>query len=359
MTMRREEALELATKLHTEAIVFDHVTSLVESPFPRGIQDHLAGGVTVVGQTASAGADSSAAQSLARISTILKRINRLPDQAMLVESVADMHRAKQQGKLGVMLHFQTCSPFERDLGLIEVFYRIGVRVALLTYNIQNYVSDGIAETGNAGLSKFGRRVIEDMNRVGMVVDGSHSGEKATFQAMEISSAPVIFSHSNCKAVYNHMRNITDDQIRACAQTGGVIGMIGLPYFTAPGRDPKIEDIVKHAVHIAELVGTDHIGLAMDYFDGIVPYATPEQEVARLTVQDSAGDLWSPGDIPVHPWSLAPGLETPAGMRDLTAALFQHGFSYEDCRKIVGGNFLRVFEQVWKPTSAATASRPDA
>lgn len=246
-----------------------------------------------------------------------------------------------------MLHFQTSSPFERDLDLVEVFYRLGVRVAQLTYNISNFVADGITEGRDAGLSKFGRQVIKEMNRVGMVIDGSHSGARATLQAMEPSEAPFIFSHSGCKAVYDHPRNITDDQIRACAATGGVIGVVGLPYFLSDSREATIEHLIRHVVHIAELVGTDHIGIGMDYWAGVLPYSTPEQQVARLTIQDAADDIWNPGDIPVHPWGFAPGIETPAGMRNVTAALLRYGFSYEEALKIMGGSFLRVFAQVWK------------
>jgi membrane dipeptidase len=341
---------EDAARLHREAIVIDHVTDLVLSLFPEGSRQHLAGGVTVVGQTASAGEAGGAEETFRKIAEILSLIRQAPELLTLIEQADDVHRAKADGKLGVMLHFQTCSPFERDLSLIEMFYRLGVRVALLTYNIQNYVADGITESSNAGLTRFGRRVIAEMNRVGMVVDCSHTGEKATLQAIELSDAPVIFSHSSCKAVYDHPRNITDEQIRACAASGGVVGVLGLPYFISESRTPTLDHVIRHIEHIAELVGTDHIGLGMDYWTGICPYSTPEQQVERLKRQEAAADLWNPGDIPVHPWSLARELVTPEGMPHLTAALLQRGFVPEDVRKILGANLLRVFSEVWKPVA---------
>ncbi len=347
-----DEIMELAARVHRDGIVIDHVTQFLETLFPTGVSQHRDGGVTVIGQTASVGAAGGAHETLTKIGLLLSRIRALPNELLLIESVDDIRQAKAEGKLGVMLHFQTCSPFERDLNLIEVFYRLGVRVALLAYNVGNYVAPGISESPGGGLTKFGRRVVQEMNRVGMVVDGSHTGERATFEAMELCNGPFIFSHSNCKAVYNHPRNITDEQIRACAQTGGVVGVVGLPYFTSASREPSIDDITRHVVHIAELVGTDHIGVGMDYWTGVVPYSTPEQEVARLEIQDAADDLWSPGDIPPHPWGFAPGLETPAGMRNLTAALLKNGFTYEEVRKIMGENFLRVYRQVWKPGGSA-------
>ena len=233
-----DEIMELAARVHRDGIVIDHVTQFLETLFPTGVSQHRDGGVTVIGQTASVGAAGGAHETLTKIGLLLSRIRALPNELLLIESVDDIRQAKAEGKLGVMLHFQTCSPFERDLNLIEVFYRLGVRVALLAYNVGNYVAPGISESPGGGLTKFGRRVVQEMNRVGMVVDGSHTGERATFEAMELCNGPFIFSHSNCKAVYNHPRNITDEQIRACAQTGGVVGVVGLPYFTSASRDAK-------------------------------------------------------------------------------------------------------------------------
>jgi membrane dipeptidase len=165
--------------------------------------------------------------------------------------------------------------------------------------------------------------------------------------MEITDSPFIFSHSGAKAVFDHPRNLTDEQIKKCAQTGGVVGIVGLPHFVGDLADPKLENLVRHAAHVAELVGVEHVGIGMDYFQLVSPYSTVEVQrsaYARLM----SGGLWGEGDIPPPPWQCAPGIETPAGMRNLTAAFLRHGFSYDETKGIMGENFLRVFRAVWKP-----------
>jgi membrane dipeptidase len=181
----------------------------------------------------------------------------------------------------------------------------------------------------------------------MVVDGSHTGIRSSLDAIEATDSPFIFSHSGARAVYDHPRNLTDEQIRACARTGGVIGVLGLSYFVGEPANPKLEDLVRHAAYIADLVGAEHVGIGMDYFRGVTPYSTPEEQQARYEGR-TAGGLWREDDIPAPPYRYAPEIETPAGMRNLTAALLRHGFSYVETRGIMGENFLRIFRSVWRP-----------
>ena len=145
-----------------------------------------------------------------------ERLRRRADELLLVTKAEDMERAKREGKLGIIFHFQGSSPVEKDLGLVEIFYRLGVRVMQLTYNVKDFVGDGCEETGNGGLSDFGKKLIREMNRVGMVVDLSHTGHRTTMEAMEVSQSPCVFSHSGCSAVFRSNRNIHDDQIKAVA-----------------------------------------------------------------------------------------------------------------------------------------------
>jgi membrane dipeptidase len=344
-----DTAMTDATRLHEESIVLDMVSPLFAQVFPRGVEDYRAGGVSAIGATVSdesTGIIHSAAQGFGAIAYMYDLIRRMPNELRLIESVDDFARAKQEGKLGVLLHFQTCSPFDQELRYVEIFYRLGVRAALLTYNIRNLVADGCTERTDAGLSSLGVRLVKEMNRVGMVVDGSHTGVRSSLDAIEVSDSPFIFSHSGARAVYDHPRNITDEQIRACARTGGVIGVLGLSYFVGKPANPKLEDLVRHAAYIAELVGVEHVGIGMDYFRGVTPYSTPEEQQARFESR-TVGGLWREDDIPAPPYRYAPEIETPVGMRNLTAALMRHGFSYEETRGIIGENFLRVFRSVWK------------
>jgi membrane dipeptidase len=344
------ESLDLANRLHDESIVLDLVCPLFNQVVPRGVADYRAGGFSAIGASVTNGVGASAAETFRAVRSIYGLIQSMPDEVRLVETSDDFARAKQEGRLGVLLHFQNCTAFE-GLVLVELFYRLGIRVAQLAYNVRNLVADGCTEDSDAGLSRYGTQLVRQMNRVGMVVDGTHTGIRSTLDAMEVTDSPFIFSHSGAKSVFDHVRNITDEQIRACARTGGVIGVVGLPYFLGDGDVPKLETLVRHMAYIAELVGAEHVGVGMDYHRTLTPYTTlEEQQVAHKN--RGLGGLWREGDIPAPPYRCASEIETPAGMRHLTAALLRHGFSYEETKGIMGENFVRVFQAVWKPVSTA-------
>jgi membrane dipeptidase len=163
--------------------------------------------------------------------------------------------------------------------------------------------------------------------------------------MEVSSAPVAFSHSNAKAVCASARNLADDQIRAVAAMGGVIGMNGFPAFVAPVERPTIDHLIAHVDHIAGLVGPRHIGLGLDYYEGMASVASLEQAQAAYRLLVDSG-TWQPDNYPPPPWHYPQGIEEPSGLPRLTEALVARGYKDEDIVGILGGNFLRVFRQVW-------------
>jgi membrane dipeptidase len=345
--------MEDAARLHEESIVLDMVSPLFMLEFPVSAEEYRAGGVSAIGATVGTPTTALAHNAMEGFSSVAHMydlIRRMPDRLRLIETVDDFARARQEDKLGIVFHFQTCSPFEQELRYVEIFYRLGVRAALLTYNTRNLVADGCTERTDSGLSRLGVRLVKEMNRVGMVVDGTHTGIRSSLDAIEVTDSPFIFSHSGAKAVYDHPRNITDEQIKACARTGGVIGVVGLSYFVGDAGDPKIENLVRHIAYIAELVGAEHVGIGMDYTTGIRPSSTLEEQQAGYE-RVRAGGLWGESDFPPPPWRMPPEIETPAGMRHLTAALLRHGFSYEETKGIMGQNFLRVFRAVWKPVEA--------
>jgi membrane dipeptidase len=341
--------LARAKRLHAETTVVDLVSPLFFQAFTRAVDEYPAGGVAIIGASVDLGADEQggAAEAFRYIALNHEYISRAGDKAMLVESVADMRRAKERGRLGVLLHFQNSTPFERSLGYVELFHRLGIRVAGLTYNIRNAVGDGCIEPADGGLSRFGRRLVKEMGRVGIQVDGSHTRIRTTLQAMEVCEGPFIFSHNGCKAVYDHPRNITDEQIKACAASGGVMGILVLPYFLSASREPKLEDVVRHILHALELVGPDHVALGMDYFTGMLPYITAEQQAAQRWETSSADLLWERAHRPDGPWAIAPEIQTPAGLHSLTAALLDRGVAEADLRKFLGGNWIRVLGTTWR------------
>ena len=251
---------------------------------------------------------------------------------VLAESVSDIRRAKTESKLAVGFHFQGTNPFGGDVNMVEVFYRLGVRHALLAYNEKNAVGDGCHERTDAGLSRYGIRLIAEMNRVGMIVDCTHTGYRTAMEAMELSTSPVIFSHSNAHAIWPHDRNLRDDQIKACAAKGGVIGINGVGLFLG-NNDASPANFIRHIDHIAGLVGPRHIALGLD----LVYYM--DSMLARWRANPGR----YPEGYPEPPWYFF----APEDLPRLVDGLLQRGYADDDVVGILGENFLRVAETVWR------------
>jgi len=182
------------------------------------------------------------------------------DKFVLVDTSEDVVTAKKSERPAISLHFQGTGPIESTIGTIELYYALGVRQMLLATNLKNLVGDGCKERTDCGLSRFGVMVVEEMNRVGMLVDGSHSGNRTTLEACEVSTDPFIFSHSNPQALFDHPRNISDEQIKAAAGTGGVIGINRVGVFLGK-NDSTTETILRHIDYVVQLVGAEHVGVA--------------------------------------------------------------------------------------------------
>jgi membrane dipeptidase len=215
----------------------------------------------------------------------------------------------------------------------------------LTYNIANRVGDGCEEPGNAGLTRFGRDLVIRLNENRIIVDGSHTGVRTTLEAIEASTRPFVFSHANAHAVHPCPRNITDDQIRAAAATGGLIGINGFPAFVGRAREPTIADFLRHLDHVVKLVGIDHAALGIDYYEGMHPVADA-REAERMYRDQLAQRRWSADVYPPPPHHYPAGMETPRTLPALTAALLAHGYSIAETRKVLGENWLRVMRSVW-------------
>ena len=252
-----------------------------------------------------------------------------PDEYILALTVEDILKAKQDGRLAIAFDLEGSEPLLRNVNLVSFYYDLGVRQMLLAYNRDNRASGGCLE-GHIGLTDFGREVIREMNRVGMVVDVSHMGYRATMEAFEISSAPVIFSHSNPAVLREHARNITDEQIKACAQTGGVIGINGIGDFLG-GTSSEL--VVNNIEYVMSLVGPEHVGLGLDY-------VIDKQELIEYL--HAHPDIF-PQDRISHFLSFV----EPEQIPECTEILYQKGYDEQIIRAILGGNFLRVAREVWK------------
>ena len=255
---------ERAAALHADAVVCDMTLPWMpgyenqDTTLPR----YAASGASFV--SLSVGHDRfNLAATLHHIADVKATLRRQADSIVFVKTVEDILRAKNEGKLAVGFNSQGTEGLEGDKNLIEVFYDLGVRHMLFAYNQKNRAADGCHERTDCGLSRYGIKLVEEMNRVGMIVDLSHTGYKSTMDAIEVSEAPVIFSHSNAYALQAHPRNIRDDQIEGCARKGGVIGINGLGFFLG-NNDISTENVLRHVDYIAQLVGPEHVGIGLDF-----------------------------------------------------------------------------------------------
>ncbi len=272
--------------------------------------------------------------ALANLAKCYAVVAKNPSKYRLVYGVQDIDAARAAGQLGITFNFQGSNVLGNDTGSIEIFYRLGVRHMLFAYNQRSLVGDGCGEPTNTGLSRYGKSVIREMNRVGMIVDGSHCGHRTSMEAMELSTAPCIFSHCNAWSVVPHYRNIKDDQIRKCAETGGVVGINGLGEFL-DDMEASSESMFRHLDYIANLVGAKHVGIGLDYVKDVAGF--------WKSVEDTP-DIWPDNQG-------KPNRHTkfgqPEQIVELVELMCRAGYADDDIRGILGGNFYRVCQQVWK------------
>lgn len=260
------------------------------------------------------------------------------DQFILVEAVEDVLRAKREGKLAIGFNFQGTESIGRDINLVEVYRKLGVRQMLLAYNQGNAVGSGCHERVDGGLTRFGIELIEEMNRVGVLVDVSHTGYRTTMDVFDVAQGPVIFSHSNPVGLFDHGRNIRDEQIKACAKSGGVVGINGCGQFIV-GEDPSTERLLDMIDYHAKIVGgPEHVGVGLDYiYDA--PGWLREGVLTPINRSRYPADLGYDADLDVE-------FATPDQLPYLTEGLLKRGYSESDVRGILGENWLRVARQVW-------------
>lgn len=245
---------------------------------------------------------------------------------LLVDNYSKVVAAKRKKRIAIIYFLQGLPPLEGELFYLKIFYKLGVRIIQLTYNERNDIGDGCLEKSNGKLSNFGTEVVKELNRLGILIDLTHLGENSFYHVLEISNSPVVVSHSNCRTICNHIRNLSDEQILAIAQAGGVIGINAFPYHVKE-KNPTVKNVIDHIDHIVNLVGSDHAGLGLD-----LSYYTNDIE--------KYPDLYMP------PPDKVKGLETPSGIPNIIKELIRRGYLKEDIMKILGGNFLRVYKLVF-------------
>jgi membrane dipeptidase len=288
-------------------------------------------GVSVMSVNVGFG-DDSVEQHIKMLAQLRRWVGARSADYLLVHTVADVERARREGKLGVCFDIEGAGAIGCQPSLIQLYYELGVRWMLLSYN-RNSACGGGCHDDDHGLTPYGREVVAEMARVGMVTCASHAGPVTARAIIDLSPNPVIFSHSNPRALYDHPRNISDAVIRACAARGGVVCINGIGAFLG---DPQARpaSVARHIDYVAQLVGPQHVGLGLDY--------VYDQE--ELSGYLSAMKAAFPDDAG---YSGEFRMMAPEGLVEVVAALQERGYGTDALDAILGGNLLRIAQAVWK------------
>jgi membrane dipeptidase len=311
----------------------------------RDLASIAASGLTAINFTiVGPGADFEAAVRAVAFVEAAAEAN--PERLRIVRRHADIAKAKEEGRLGLMLGFQTTEMLGEDLSRIDVFRRLGVRIMQLTYNDRNLFGDGCLEPGNAGLSRLGREAVARMNSAGVAVDLSHSGDRTTAEAIAASDRPVLVTHTGCRAVFDHPRNKADAELRALADRGGVVGIYLMPFLSG-GSGPVTEgDLLRHLAHALEVCGQDHVGIGSD--QGVAPVDdTPQyrKELRKEVEARRRAGVSAPGESADRP-PFIPELNRSDRIERIAEALALRGYGSAVLEKVIGANFDRVLGQIW-------------
>lgn len=280
-------------------------------------------------------------ETVANIEVWNRRFERWPELIFHGRSAADVRRANEEGRTAIFFGFQNCAPIEDDIGLVEIVHTLGARFMQLSYNNQSLLATGCYEADDPGITRMGRQVIKEMNRVGLVVDMSHSAERSTLEAIEISERPIAITHANPAFWHAALRNKSDDVLRALAQSGGMLGFSLYPHHLAGKSDCTIQDFCEMAARAADLMGVDHIGigsdLCQDQPDSVVTWMRNGRWTKDIDYgEGSAGAAGFP--------------QQPEWFRDnrdfgtIAAGLRGVGFSEAETARIMGLNWLDFFER---------------
>lgn len=311
------------------------------------VANAVSSGITAVNVTVSAGGSGHAGfdNTVAEIGYWERELQAHPQSLIKVRTMDDLAEAKRTKRLGLIFGFQDAAMLEGDVNRLTLFHRLGVKIIQLTYNGRNLLGDGCLEPDDAGLSRHGRDVVARMNELGMLVDTSHCGTHTTDDAIEASTMPVAATHSGCRGVFDHPRSKSDATLRRLAAKGGVIGIYMMPFINAAGQ-PTGDDLVRQLEYALTLCGEDHVGIGSDL--SITPHrVTPEYERAhRQFVSDrQRAGIAAPRE---EDYMFIADLNTPRRLELIADRLLARGHSSARVEKVIGGNWARLFREVWKP-----------
>jgi membrane dipeptidase len=300
-------------------------------------------GVDVV-KCSIGGINADFAETVKQIAHIQKVIEAHPAYFLQVRVPTDLERTKRERKMGIIFSFESVEMLEGNLERIELFRNLGVRVMQLSYNRRSQFSAGVLEPNAGGLTSLGRDAVRKMNSLGVAVDLSHANAQTTADVIAITSKPAIISHAGCAAIHSHPRNKEDSQLRALAAKGGVLGIYDLMYLTPSPKQPEIDDYMAHMEHALKVAGEEHVGVGSDV--GITPFDTSANGLAeynKYQQERQKSGLAAPEEDRL-PYVV--GLNTPRKIEVIADELLKRGYSVRITEKVIGTNFVRVFNDIW-------------
>lgn len=323
----------MSTSLHEQALVID---GLNISRFDRAVfEDMRRGGITAANCTCSIWENFR--DSMDQIVHWQRHFRDHADLITQVFTTVDIHRAKAQGRTGIILGWQNLSGIEDRLEYLGLFKALGVGVMQMAYNTQNWVGSGCYEKHDGGLSEFGHEVVAEMNRLGILCDLSHVGAKTSEDVIRASNKPVAYTHCLPAGLKAHPRNKSDAQLRFIAERGGFVGVTMFTPFLPQGAKAVVDDYVAAIEYVIDLVGEEQVGIGTDFTQGWGPefFDWITRDKGRTRKLTEFGEILNPE-----------GFRTIGDFPNLTAAMERRGWSETRTRRVMGENWLRVLREVW-------------
>lgn len=299
-------------------------------------------GVSAI-KTSIGGFDAPFEETLTEIAYYQRIIEAHPEAFCQIRSVADIEAAKRARKLGIIFSFESVAALESSVDRIDLFRNFGVRVMQLSYNLASPFGGGVMS--DATLTDLGREAVARMNAQGVTIDLSHANPATTATAMAASGKLVAITHAGCSAVHPHLRNKTDEQLRALAEQGGVFGVYDLFYLAPAGVQPTLEHYIAHMTHALDVCGEDHVGIGSD--TTFTAFALSDEDRAAWhaeTARRVAAGVAAPEEDGRLPYT--EGLNRPDRTLVIADALLKRGYPARVAEKVLGGNFVRLFSETW-------------
>ena len=329
--------------LYNDSVVIDGL-NVSNWDSPAVFRSLNSGGVTAINATVATWENYD--ETIKSITQWKAKFESSKQMISKVTSTDDILDCKRTGTTGIILGFQNASPIENDLDNLATFYDMGVRIIQVTYHERNLLGNGCYERRDDGLSSFGIEAVKEMNRLGILMDLSHVGIKTTIDTIEISDNPVSCTHANSKEYYDVPRNKAGDALKLLAEKGGVVGATCITSFLQSGRTSNLRDYVEAIDRLVDSIGVDHVGIGTDFTQdqpvSFWRYISSQQGTQYPATFIDPEQKWMVNDPTLYPAEL----QTPDDFRNISSGLHDLGYKPDDIKKILGDNWLRLFDQVW-------------